>query len=87
MATVDRNTSEAWKAKADDAIYFLAISGLDFTAERVREMAGSPDRPNAMGSRMKNALRLGWVRVVSFTHATRPSAHARLMPVYRGSGV
>ena len=87
IATVDRNTSQEWKDKADMAIRGLALSGQEFTSEQVRELAGNPDHQNCMGSRIMHAIKQGWIKRVGVTNATRKEAHSRLLPVYRGDGV
>jgi hypothetical protein len=86
MAAVESATPDDWKDRADSVIRACAASGRDFTAEDVRTWAGDPPRPNAIGARFMAALksriieRTGWVR------AKRAEAHARAIPVYRGTG-
>lgn len=88
-ALVDANEPTEWKAEADKAIALLArrtfASGGTFTAEDVREIAGDPERPNAMGARWLAAVRAGLVEQVGMTRSTRPESHRCRLFQYRGT--
>lgn len=85
VAAVDRNTDSTWKLNADDTIRAMSLSGYEFTAEDIREFAGDPPTPNAMGARFLAASRSGLIKKIGYRNARRPDAHARALAVYRGA--
>jgi len=85
MALVDEAEPDAWKAKADAAIRSLAASGAEFGAEEVRAIAGSPEHPNAFGSRFLQAAKRGLIRKVGYRNSSRPSLHAHPVAVWVGN--
>lgn len=85
IAQVDSHTPEAWKTSMDTAISTYAKTGQSFTAEDVREIAGEPPTPNAMGARFLAAIQRGIIRKVGYRSARRSSAHARAIAVYTGA--
>jgi hypothetical protein len=65
----------------------LAATGVEFTAETVRERIGHPlaSHPNALGALLGSAARRGEIVAVGFVQATRPEAHARILRSWRGT--
>ncbi len=86
VSMVDHSTPDDWKSACDAVIAAMAASGSEFTAEDVREFAGNPPKPNAMGARFLAARRRGLIRRVGVTNATRSTRHACALMVYRGAG-
>lgn len=84
MARVDQAEDEDWKERADEAILELARKPSPFTAEDVREIAGDPSRPNAMGARLSANARRGLIRHYGFVHARRPERHSSLVILWMG---
>lgn len=76
---------EAWKERATEAVELLAATGQEFTSDHVRDLAGEPSRPNAIGGILNGAKRNGIITVVGFAQATRASRHASVMRVWRGA--
>ncbi len=87
MSLVDAAVDSAWAKRADAAIATLAASFAEFTAEDVCRIAGRPDRPNAVGSRLSAWARKGLIYRVDVRKAGRPDAHARLVSVWKGRGI
>jgi hypothetical protein len=97
MARADFAVSVEWKDRADDAIAELAArvdeygEPVPFTAEDVREIAGDPDRPNAMGGRISSAAnptkdRPALIRPSGrLLRANRPEAHRHANPLWVGT--
>jgi hypothetical protein len=75
---------DPWPDQADRAIAHLARMGRTFTAEDVRELAGDPDRPNAMGVRLLAAAKAGRIRQIGVERSSRPERHAGLVIVWQG---
>lgn len=84
-AMADAAERPDWKHRADEAISTLAATGREFTAEDVRQLAGDPLHPNAMGARFLTAARSGVIECVGFTTGTRVPSHARILRRYRGA--
>jgi hypothetical protein len=76
-----------WVQRANEALLFLARSGRDFNADDVRDIAGSPLRPNAMGALFLRAVRDKTVVQVGERKMVRPIGHARRTATYRGAAV
>ncbi len=85
IALVDGAEPLAWKAKADAAIATLAASGLEFTAEDVRAIAGDPSRPNAMGAAFNRAAKTGTITYVRHAPSSRPTLHRCAIRVWIGT--
>ena len=75
-----------------EAIGYLANTGEQFDAERVRTLvkvthpeAPEPHSPNVLPARMRAAASRGVIRPVGFTQARRPSRHASVMRVWQGA--
>lgn len=73
-----------WTAEAWNALLGLAKSGVEFNGDEVRERAGDPVRPNAMGSLFLHAVKAKLIERVGERQMARPGAHARRTAVYRG---
>jgi len=84
VARVHENTPSEWVSRFDGVILSMASSGLEFSAEDVRGIAGDPPHPNAIGARFLSAVRRGWITRVGYKNATRYASHARALAVYRG---
>lgn len=85
MASVDAHESEEWRAYVDSIVEVFAASGEPFTAEEVRLIAGDPPHhPNAMGARFAYHIKRKTIERVGVRNATRGSAHARALMVYKG---
>lgn len=85
MAVADANAGDDWKEAADAVIRALAASGAEFSAEDVRLWVGEPPTPNAMGARFMAARKKGILELLGYRQASRASAHARALAVYRGA--
>lgn len=86
METVLENSDESYKQNVMDVIGQLAASGYRFTAEDIREIAGSPTgHPNVLGALMHCAVKSGVIRRVDYMKATRIRSRARVIAVYVGS--
>lgn len=84
--TVLENSDESYKQKVVDVIGQLAASGYRFTAEDIREIAGSPTgHPNVLGALMHGAVKTGVIKRVAYAKATRARSHARVIAVYTGA--
>jgi hypothetical protein len=85
---VELNTHPGWKAHAERVVAELATSGVEFTAETVRERTGHPlaSHHNAFGAVLAAAARAGTIVPAGFATATRPEAHGRILRVWRGAG-
>lgn len=81
---VDASAPEEWKAECDGIISWLARNGAEFTAEDVRQWISDPPHPNAMGARFLAAVKGKVIETLGYRKAKRPSAHARVLAVYRG---
>jgi transposase InsO family protein len=84
ISKVDSNTPEDWRNDCDYIIGWLARNGAEFTAEDVRAWIPEPPHPNAMGGRFIAALKAKKIVRLEYRKAKRPSAHARVLAVYRG---
>ena len=83
-AKVDANACEDWKSICDNVIHWMARNGAEFTAEDVRHWIPDPPHPNAMGARFLSAVKSGVIETLGYCKAKRPSAHARVLAIYRG---
>jgi hypothetical protein len=84
MERADAAEGSLWKARADEAISALARSGIEFTAEHVRELAGDPEHFNAMGPRFAAAAKAGLIRYVRHQKSNRPSLQSCAIRVWVG---
>jgi hypothetical protein len=86
MVLADAAASAEWKERWDKAIALLAISGQEFTADDVRDIAGPPgDHVNAAGPRFRSAALAGLIRSVGFRKSTRPALRAHHIMVWVGT--
>jgi hypothetical protein len=86
MRAALHNTDVRWRSAADQAIRDLAATGLEFTAEHVRERVGviaAP--PQALGAVFNAARRAGIIVPVGYATATRPERHGGLLRTWRGA--
>jgi threonine dehydrogenase-like Zn-dependent dehydrogenase len=74
-----------WNESADRAIAHLAAQGHHFTADHVRDLAGPPDHPAAMGAALNRAARAGLIVVVGFETSKRASRHCGLLRIWQGT--
>jgi hypothetical protein len=78
--------NESYKQNVADVIGQLAASGFRFTAEDIREIAGSPTgHPNVLGALMHLAIKRGVIKRVDYMKATRVRSRARVIAVYVGT--
>jgi hypothetical protein len=85
-AQVSENTCEEWVQTCDGIIMAMAASGVDFTAEDVRGMAGDPPHhPNAMGARFLAASKRNIIVRIGFSNSKRRERHASMLAVYKGA--
>lgn len=84
MALADAAEPEVWKRNCDAAIASLAASGVGFTSEEVRAIAGPPAHFNAMGARFVAAAKRGLIRKDGRRKATRAAAQATELTVWVG---
>jgi hypothetical protein len=86
MAIVE--TAEAmhgrWVKQADATIEWLAMKGVPFSAEDVRDYVGDPAHPNAMGARINAAAKRGLIVKAGTVKAHRPERHANEMRLWVG---
>lgn len=85
MRTADEAEPDTWKTRADETITALAASGKEFTAEDVRDAAGDPAHPNAMGARLNAHAKAGLITSTGYTKASRASRHTNLLRVWKGT--
>jgi hypothetical protein len=84
---VNGNTSAEWRDCCDRAIDELAASGRDFQAADIM-LLGVPDpaNPNSLGGAFHRASRAGIIECVGFEPSRRPTVHASIVRVWRGTG-
>lgn len=83
------NAAHGWvRVHLQEHLDALIRSGQEFTAETVRERAGTPlaSSPNVLGSVILAASKAGRIEHVGYTEATRREAHRRVLRVWRGVG-
>ena len=80
----DENAEPGWAELVDREIEAMARSGNEFTASDLREVCGEPDHPNRWGARFTAAARRGLIESVAARTSSTPSAHGRLVRVWRG---
>ena len=85
IAQVDGNVDLFWSVAADRAIEKLAASGRQFGPDDVREIAGSPDRHQAMGARFMAAVKRGVIVRCGTVPSRRASCHAHRNSAYIGT--
>lgn len=74
-----------WEAESALAIGYLASKGEPFCSEDVRELAGNPPSPGAMGGAFQRAAKAGLIRKQDWTKATRRIAHATDLRTWVGA--
>ena len=82
---------QIWRARAYDAIDYLAWTGSEFTSEDVVRLIGLPhpgaegsNRNNAVGAVMNAAARRGVITRVGWSTAQRKTSHAAALAVWVG---
>lgn len=85
VATVTEH-NEAWMEEAIHAIDVLAFTraGGTFTVEDLRRLCPEPKSPNAWGAAFSVAAKKGLIVACGYTANKLPSAHARIVRVWRG---
>jgi hypothetical protein len=86
MRLADLAEPEPWKQTANGVVRYLAALGRPFTSERVRELAGDPTRPNALGALMNANARAGVIKKAGYTEADRASRHRAIVALWIGVG-
>lgn len=75
---------KAYAAEVRSTIELLKDIGEPFTAEDIREIAGDPPiHPNQLGSSLLGHVSSGWLRVVGYVPALRPTSNSRLIKLFR----
>jgi hypothetical protein len=81
----DENADDWWRSSALQAVETLARSGVEFTADDVRDMGVTePDHPNRWGGVFLAASRGGLIEPVGARRSTRGPRNASLVRVWRG---
>ncbi len=82
------NTFGPWKLAAERALADLAASGREWTSDDLLERVGLPiaSSRNTVGAVIQAAVKRGDIEPVGYTQSTRPSAHGRVIRVWRGRG-
>jgi len=73
-----------WLGLAHQTIVDLAASGVIFSAETVRNLAGEPPSTNLLGVAVRQARLLGLIEAAGTDTANRPAAHGRLLRTWAG---
>jgi hypothetical protein len=78
--------NEEWMEAALRAIKAMAGCRYrsTFTADNLRNWVVAPANPNAWGAVFSTAARQGLIERVGYRPSTTPSAHARVVAVWRG---
>jgi hypothetical protein len=75
-----------WKETGLDAVRQLAVRGVPFTTDEVREMyKAQPKSPNAWGALVSLAARQGLIRRVGYRPSEGKLAHSRVVSVWEGN--
>jgi len=88
LALVSDNNEE-WIDRVMEMIRRFAQSGTEFASEDVRNYCGTwkdfpqPKSPNAWGAAFSVAAKQGLIKRVGYAKNTLPSAHARVVAVWR----
>lgn len=80
------DAASTWKDDWERAIRRLATSGIEFTADDVRRLAGPPtDHPNAAGGIFGRLSHEGLITLVGYEKSPRPSLHSHRVGVWKGA--
>ena len=64
-------------------LVFLTLeSGTTITADELRELAGNPPTPNAMGAVFRSAHKQGLIRTIAYLPSTQPSRHGGMVRLW-----
>ncbi len=88
MASVIRNADEAYSQRFFHAIEILAASGVGFTADAARDLAGDPPSttsPNVAGAIFNAAAKAGLIEAVGYSRSGRVIGHANTVRLWRGN--
>jgi hypothetical protein len=78
------NFDSEWRDAAQEALAELAASGLEFTADDLRDRVGEPMSPNALGAAIRAASAADLIRHVGYRRSRRISRHAGVIGVWKG---
>ena len=85
------HADSAWLQAANRIVQQLARSQEPFTTDQVwyrLEQAGvATHEPRALGAVMRRAAKAGLVEQVGYRPTSRPEAHARPIPIWRGTAL
>lgn len=81
VETLATRVTDEYGKRVRGVIKRLADVG-KFTAEDVREIAGDPLIPNALGGLMRAAVKAGVIKRVGYDNAYREKSRARVIAVY-----
>lgn len=73
-----------WADAAQEALAELAASGVEFTADDLRDLAGEPESSGALGAVFRGAAAAGRIRLVGYRRSRRLLRHAGILGVWRG---
>lgn len=74
--------NKVWMVVADEAMWRLATTKLEFTTEDLKAIVCNPQHPNAYGAAFNTAARAGLIKRVGYRPSTSPSAHGRIVSVW-----
>lgn len=84
MTAASEHAGPEWNDRCDFVIWLKAATGEKFTSEDVRELAGDPPSPGAMGARFAAAASARIIKQVGWRTATRPQLHGHVLRQWRG---
>lgn len=73
-----------WNEKALEELRRLARSGLEFSAEDIRDRVGDPDSSGSLGGLFQRARHAGLIEFVGYRRARRIQRHAGVIGIWRG---
>lgn len=84
-------THAAWMEAATCVLESLANRGSEFTSDDLRRECDAkwvcePSHPNAWGAVFSKAAKAGLIERIGYRKSTLPSAHARVVAVWRRKG-
>ena len=84
-ASASLDLAHPWTVVADQALADLIAARAPFTAEAIRERAGTPPSRGALGAIILAAARRGEIVRIGYAKATRRQAHARPIAVWEAA--
>ncbi len=84
LARANHNGDSWWKSCADTAITYLASTGMEFTADSLRDLIPSPDHPARTGARFSAAMKAGLIRPTGYAISRSSTRHAGVLRTWVG---